>query len=77
MRKRLAANVPLRRIRERYRRLWALVADAIVRFDNSTVYDNTGIDGPRIVAQMSGGVVVGSPTWPAWILDALCSRWPE
>jgi len=70
-------DVPETKIRERYRRLWALVAEAIVQSDNSTVYDNTGIDGPRIVAQMSVGVVVGSPTWPAWTLDALCSRRPE
>jgi predicted ABC-type ATPase len=47
------------KIRERYHRLWALVADAITRFDQATVYDNSGIKGPRIVAQMTDGFIVG------------------
>jgi predicted ABC-type ATPase len=70
-------GVPEAKIRERHRRLWALVADAIVRADTSTVYDNTGIAGPRIVAQISGGDLVGSPTWPAWTPEDLRSRWPD
>lgn len=69
-------DVPEIKIRERYGRLWALVADAMVQADNATVYDNTGIEGPRIVAQLSGGGIVGSPTWPAWTPEALRSRWP-
>jgi predicted ABC-type ATPase len=70
-------DVPETKIRERYGRLWTLVADAIVQSDNATVYDNTGIEGPRIVAEMSGGGIVGSPTWPAWTPEALCSGWPD
>jgi predicted ABC-type ATPase len=70
-------GVPEAKIRERHRRLWALVADAIVRADTSTVYDNAGIAGPRIVAQISGGDLVGSPTWPAWTPEDLRSRWPD
>lgn len=70
-------DVPETKIRERYHRLWALVADAIVQAENATVYDNTGIEGPRIVAQMSGGGIVGSPTWPAWTPEALRSHWPD
>jgi predicted ABC-type ATPase len=70
-------DVPETKIRERHRRLWALVADAIFQSDNATVYDNTGIEGPRIVAQMSGGGIVGCPTWPAWTPEALRSRWPD
>jgi predicted ABC-type ATPase len=64
------------KIRDRYHRLWALVAEAIVRCDQATVYDNSGRTGPRIVAQMSDGFIVGSPAWPPWTPPALQSRWP-
>jgi predicted ABC-type ATPase len=64
------------KIRERYHRLWALVADAITRCEQATVYDNSGIKGPRIVAQMSGGFIVGLPQWPNWTPQPLQSRWP-
>ena len=63
------------KIRERYHRLWALVADAITRCEQATVYDNSGIKGPRIVAQMSEGFIVGSPAWPHWAPQSLQSRW--
>lgn len=63
------------KIRERYHRLWALLADAIVRCEQATVYDNSGRKGPRIVAQMSEGFIVGSPTWPDWTPLTLQSRW--
>jgi predicted ABC-type ATPase len=64
------------KFRERYHRLWALVAEAIARCEQATVYDNSGIKGPRIVAQMSEGFIVGSPTWPHWTPPPLQSRWP-
>jgi predicted ABC-type ATPase len=64
------------KIRERYHRLWALVADAIARCDQATVYDNSDLKGPRIVAQMSDGFIVGSPAWPDWTPHALQTRWP-
>jgi len=70
-------DVPEIKIRERYRRLWTLVTDAIAQSDTATIYDNTDIDGPQIVAQMSGGGIVGSPSWPAWTPEALRSRWPD
>src|SRR6478672_4272685 len=38
----VAANT----IRERYHRLWALIAEAIARCDQATAYDNSGIKGP-------------------------------
>jgi predicted ABC-type ATPase len=69
-------QVPEDKIRERYRRLWALVAAAITRSDSATVYDNTGLKGPRIVAQMSVGHIIGSPTWPVWTPLALRAHWP-
>ena len=68
-------HVPENKIRERYQRLWALVAAAITRCDSTTVYDNSGLKGPRIVAQMNDGFLIGSPAWPAWTPDALRSTW--
>ncbi|MBE1551874.1 putative ABC-type ATPase [Mycobacterium sp. OAS707] len=65
------------KIRERYHRLWPLVAEAITRCEQATVYDNSAIKGPRIVAQFNRGFVVGSPTWPTWTPPALQSRWPD
>jgi predicted ABC-type ATPase len=65
------------KIRERYHRLWALVAEAITRCEQATVYDNSGIKGPQIVAQLSHGFVVGSPAWPAWTPQALQARWRD
>ncbi len=64
------------KIRERYHRLWALVAEAIIRCEQATVYDNSGIKGPRIVAQMAEGFIVGAPDWPHWTPTVLQSRWP-
>jgi predicted ABC-type ATPase len=69
-------DVPEAKIRARYRRLWALVVTAIGRCDSATVYDNSGLKGPRIVAQMNGGQPVGKPTWPTWTPQVLSSRWP-
>jgi predicted ABC-type ATPase len=64
------------KIRERYHRLWPLVTDAIARCEQATVYDNSGPKGPRIVAQMSDGFIVGAPAWPDWTPTTLQSRWP-
>ncbi|HEX2284555.1 MAG TPA: AAA family ATPase [Mycobacterium sp.] len=70
-------NVPEAKVRERHRRLWALVADAMALCDSATVYDNSGLAGPRIVAQLAAGEVIGSPRWPAWTPRPLTSRWPS
>jgi predicted ABC-type ATPase len=67
-------DVPETKIRERYHRLWALVAHALALSDIATVYDNSRLHGPRIVAQLSGGDIVGSPDWPAWTPEDLRSR---
>ena len=50
------------KIRQRDHRLWTLVAEAILRCPQATVYDNSGSKGPRIVAAMTDGFVVDSPT---------------
>ena len=59
-------DVPEDKIRQQYQRLWPLAVAAITRCDSATVFDNTARKGPRIVAQMSGGQLVGAPMWPAW-----------
>lgn len=69
-------SVPEAKIRERHRRLWGLVAVALARGDISTVYDNSRLAGPRVVAQFAGGEVIGSPSWPSWTPEPLTARWP-
>ncbi|MUL85613.1 MULTISPECIES: zeta toxin family protein [unclassified Mycolicibacterium] len=69
-------HVPETKIRERYQRLWDLVAIAAMRVDSATFYDNSTVRGPRIVAQIAGGFIVGSPTWPTWTPAALNSHRP-
>lgn len=69
-------DVPEGKIRERHRRLWRLVADAIEIADTATIYDNSRLDGPRIVAQLTAGTVIGAPTLPAWASKELSRRWP-
>jgi predicted ABC-type ATPase len=59
-------RVPEHKIRERFARLWPLVADARGRADHTTVYDNTGADVTRIAARYVDGDLVGEPSWPAW-----------
>jgi predicted ABC-type ATPase len=70
-------DVPEAKIRERHRRLWVLVANAIAQSDSATVYDNSRLRGPRIVAQMSRGDIIGAPSWPDSTYEPLRSRWPE
>lgn len=69
-------SVPEVKIRQRYRRLWPLVAAAMTRADTATVYDNSRIEGPRIVAHLAGGTPVGAVEWPAWTPQPLPTAWP-
>ncbi|OBJ52378.1 zeta toxin family protein [Mycobacterium sp. 1423905.2] len=70
-------DVPENKIRERHRRLWRLVADAIETADIATIYDNSRLAGPRIVAQLTAGTVIGASAWPAWASTELSRRWPS
>ena len=70
-------DVPDNKIRERYQRLWTLVAEAASRSDSATVYDNSGLKGPVIVAQISGGAMIGASVWPARTPRELSRRWPN
>lgn len=70
-------DVPEDKIRQRYQRLWDPVVTAITRCDSATGYDSSTRKGPRIVAHMSGGHLVGASSWPAWTPRGLSSRWPS
>lgn len=60
-------DVPEQKIRERYARLWPLVAAARDLADRTTFYDNSRAGRPfRVVATYERGRVVGGPAWPAW-----------
>lgn len=69
-------DVPESKIRERHRRLSELVVTAMPTVDTATVYDNSRRRGPRIVAQMTAGTMIGSPSWPSWTPAPLVERWP-
>lgn len=59
--------VPERKIRERYRRLWALVVQARALADQCFVYDNsTAASALRLVASYERGVLLGAARWPRW-----------
>lgn len=60
-------TVPEDKVRQRYRRLWELVARARSIADRVTFYDNTTSAKPfRPVALYERGRLVGTPVWPAW-----------
>jgi predicted ABC-type ATPase len=69
-------DVPENKVRQRYRRLWSIVADAVAMSDIVTVYDNSRHPGPRTVARFNGGLVLGEPDWPAWAPAELTGPWP-
>lgn len=58
--------VPEDKIRERFDRLWDLVAQAVRRVDHATLYDNTDADVTRIVAKFVEGDAVHDIDWPTW-----------
>lgn len=58
--------VPEDKIRERFDRLWTLVAEAVRRVDHATVYDTTASDRTRIVAKFVEGEAVNDVVWPMW-----------
>ena len=61
-------TVPEDKIRERYRRLWALVAAARTRAAHTRIYDNSSAATPlRLVASYERGELVGQADWPAWM----------
>jgi predicted ABC-type ATPase len=60
-------RVPEAKIRERYERLWPLVAQARGTADRTAFYDNSRARTPfRRVATYERGRRVGATDWPAW-----------
>lgn len=60
-------TVPEEKIRERYARLWELVAQARQLADRADFYDNSSLDAPfRRIATYEYGQPVGRPRWPDW-----------
>jgi predicted ABC-type ATPase len=70
-------DVPERKIRERYRRLWPLVAQAISLADRAVLYDNSRRTGPVKIAEFFDGLPIGAAAWPAWAPESMASRWGE
>jgi len=60
-------RVPEDKIRERYHRLWALVAQARALAERTYIYDNSRASKPlRLVASYERGELVGATDWPTW-----------
>lgn len=59
-------TVPPEKIRQRYRRLWALIADARAIAHRVTFYDNSRSRPFQHVATYERGRPVGSLAWPIW-----------
>lgn len=65
-------GVPEQKVRERYERLWTLIATARDRVDVAEFFDNTRAADPfRPVASYQHGRPVGQPRWPSWTPAAL------
>lgn len=59
--------VPLDKQRERYPRLWPLVAQALCLANEGFAYDNTSAQSPyRVVAHFQNGKLISPPSWPDW-----------
>ena len=60
--------VPEAKVSERYGRLFAVLADAIVLVQDAYVYDNSRAATPfREVAVFLDGHLGGTPAWPDWM----------
>ncbi|WP_308465718.1 zeta toxin family protein [Rathayibacter soli] len=60
-------TVPETKVRERYRRLWSLVAVARDLADRSIFYDNSRASTPFVpIASYDNGRLVGDSAWPVW-----------
>ncbi|MEX8501523.1 MAG: zeta toxin family protein [Leptothrix ochracea] len=60
-------SVPEDKVRERYQRLWVLVAQAMRMADTASVYDNSNSRTPyQRVARFEKGRLLGPAHYPAW-----------
>ena len=70
-------SVPEGKVRERYRRLWALVAEAAHFCEEALFYDNTSPAEPfRLVAEFRFGAPAGPASWPNWAPDEVVALSP-
>ena len=71
-------DVPEEKIRLRYDRLWANVANALPLVRDLTVYDNSKAADPlRVMARFHNGGPVRDSEWPAWAHPDLVSLDPR
>lgn len=63
--------VPGVKIRERYERLWPLVASATRTADLTTFYDSSRNPRPTVVARFTSGLSDAEAAWPAWTPSAI------
>jgi predicted ABC-type ATPase len=68
-------SVPENKIRERYQRLWPLVAVAAAKAQSADFWDNSTLDGPDLVTELANGQLLALPKWPSWTPDVLIGRW--
>ena len=60
-------DVPEQKIRERYERLWDLIAKARTTAHRTEFFDNSTARNPfRRVAEYEHGLLIGEPSWPVW-----------
>jgi len=64
-------GVPERKIRERYQRIWPLVATAIQLADRAVLCDSAHLSGPMVAAAFVMGTPTGQVKWPVWTPAAL------
>jgi predicted ABC-type ATPase len=70
-------QVPEDKIRERYRRLWVHVRNAIALADEAWVYDNSRAATPlRVIAQFVAGQPAGVMAWPSWTPADIADAFP-
>jgi predicted ABC-type ATPase len=67
-------DVPEHKIRERFQRLWPLIAQAVSLADRAVLYDNSRREGPVKIADFFAGLPIGAATWPEWAAKPLVSR---
>ena len=59
--------VPEQKIRERFRRLWQLIRQAMALVEEAQILDNSRARTPfRCVARYDHGELVGTADWPPW-----------
>jgi predicted ABC-type ATPase len=65
-------DVPEQKIRERYDRLWSLIARARLAADSTEFLDNSTAATPfRRVALYERGLMTGASAWPSWVPEKL------